>query len=108
MNIKHYKRVQINRKNKTNAFFDPVHKKRISSLGGKTQGKINAQNGHLKRIAQLPRNRNPKFCLTYGIDNIKLDVGIDIPDGYRNGKTQRKTEPRMAAVPEQERGGDAR
>ena len=83
---------EVNRKNKTNAFFDPVHKKRISSLGGKTQGKINAQNGHLKRIAQLPRNRNPKFWVTNGIDNIMLDVGIDIPDGYRNGKTQRKRE----------------
>jgi len=38
---------------KVNAFFDPKLRNKICTKGGKSQGKINSKNGHLKKIANL-------------------------------------------------------
>jgi len=74
---------EICRKLKVNAFFDPDLRKKISALGGKALGKINAQNGHLKRIANLPRKRK-KGDMIWITDNSKTkwhDAKMPIPKG---------------------------
>lgn len=73
------------------SFADPVERLKSASKGGKTQGKRNAESGHLKRIAQLPNSRNKgKQWITNGTDNIMITKGDAIPEGYRAGKTQKK------------------
>jgi hypothetical protein len=72
------------------AFADPVERLKSASKGGKTQGKRNAESGHLKRIAQLPNPRSKgKQWITNGTDNKMINKGDDIPNGYRTGKTQK-------------------
>jgi hypothetical protein len=61
-----------------------------ASKGGKTQGKKNAQSGHLKRIAQLPNQRSKgKMWITNGVSNMMIVPTDTIPEGYRRGKTQK-------------------
>lgn len=72
------------------SFADPVERLKSASKGGKTQGKHNADSGHLKRIAQLPNSRNKgKQWITNGTDNMMITKGDVIPEGYRSGKTQK-------------------
>ena len=60
-------------------------------LGGKTQGKRNAESGHLKRIANLPNKRSKgKIWITDGVSNMMIEPNNLIPDGYKKGKTQKK------------------
>jgi len=62
-----------------------------ASKGGKIQGKRNAENGHLKRIAQLPNKRaTGKKWVTTGTKNKMINPKEDIPSGYHYGKTQKK------------------
>lgn len=73
------------------SFADPVERLKSASKGGKTQGKRNAESGHLKRIAQLPNPRTEgKQWITNGTDNKMITKGDVIPEGYRAGKTQKK------------------
>ena len=73
------------------SFADPVERLKSASKGGKTQGKRNAESGHLKRIAQLPNPRaKGKQWITNGTDNKMITKGDVIPEGYRAGKTQKK------------------
>jgi hypothetical protein len=61
-----------------------------ASRGGKIQGKINSETGHLKRIAKLPNKRNSgKIWITNGVENKMIDVSVIIPDGFIQGKKQK-------------------
>ena len=72
------------------SFADPVERLKSASKGGKTQGKRNADSGHLQRIAQLPNSRNKgKQWITNGTDNMMITKGDAILEGYRSGKTQK-------------------
>lgn len=72
------------------SFADPVERLKAASKGGMTQGKRNAQSGHLKRIAQLPNKRNNgKIWITNGTDNKMISPSDVIPKGYQRGKTQK-------------------
>jgi hypothetical protein len=73
------------------SFGNPIERLKSASKGGKTQGKRNAESGHLKRIAQLPNNRSKgKLWITNGILNAMIDSTQPIPNGYKRGKTQKK------------------
>jgi len=88
---------EICRKRKVNAFFDPTLRPQIASMGGKVQGKINAQNGHLSKIAKLPRKRKLSDCIwiTDGINNKWNDKNKRIPKGWKRGRTLRKKETKI-------------
>ena len=74
-----------------NAFFDPLLRIKIAKLGGSVQGKKNAESGHLKKIAQLPNKRTKGKCwITDGISNKMINIGENIDDGWRKGKTQKR------------------
>ena len=71
------------------SFGNPEERLKSASKGGKTQGKRNAESGHLKRIAQLPNNRSKgKIWITDGTYNKMINPNDNIPEGYRKGKTQ--------------------
>ena len=71
------------------AFGDPNERLKSARKGGLTQGKKNAESGHLKRIAQLPNQRNKgKMWVTDGLKNMMIMPSEAIPEGYRKGKTQ--------------------
>lgn len=73
------------------AFADPVERLKSASKGGKTQGKRNAESGHLKRIAQLPNPRSKgKKWITNGTENKMIDENEILPEGFRFGKIQQK------------------
>ena len=80
------------------AFGDPDERKKVASLGGKVQGKINSENGHCKKISQEywenvrtgKIKRNKKMWITDGSENKLINYGDEIEDGWRKGKTQRK------------------
>ncbi len=72
------------------AFADPIERLKSARKGGATQGKRNAESGHLKRIAQLPNPRGKgKQWITNGIENKMITKGEPIPEGYRTGKVQK-------------------
>lgn len=84
---------KVCREKEVNAFFDPVLRRNIAKLGGEVQGKVNAMNGHLKRISQLPNVRNTgKIWITNGIENKMVKNESEIPNGseWHRGKSQRK------------------
>lgn len=61
------------------------------AAGGKTQGKRNAESGHLKRIASLPNPRSAgKQWITDGVNNRMIVKDSEIPYGFRLGKTQKR------------------
>jgi hypothetical protein len=73
------------------SFGNPEERLKSASKGGKTQGKRNAESGHLKRIAQLPNKRSKgKIWITNGTLNMMIMPSDVIPEGYRTGKTQIK------------------
>lgn len=83
---------EICREKRVNAFFDPVLRNEIARKGGQTQGKNNAESGHLKKIAQLPNKRNEGLIwITDGVSNRMINKTEKIENGWRKGKTQRKT-----------------
>lgn len=80
------------------AFGDPNERKKVASLGGKVQGKINAENGHCQKIVQDYWNkvksgeivRQKKIWITDGVQNRLIPTGEKMDDGWRKGKTQAK------------------
>lgn len=73
------------------AFGNTEERLKSASKGGKTQGKRNAESGHLKRIAHIPSKKNRGMIwITNGTDNKMIMPSDVIPDGYRRGKTQKK------------------
>ena len=72
------------------SFGNTEERLKSASKGGKTQGKRNAESGHLKRIAQIPSKKNRGMIwITNGIDNKMIMPSNVIPGGYRRGKTQK-------------------
>lgn len=72
------------------AFGNPEERLKSASKGGKTQGKRNAESGHLKRIAQLPNKRTKGMMwVTNGITNKMIYTTEIIPEGYKKGKIQK-------------------
>jgi len=72
------------------AFGDPAERLKSAKKGGLTQGKRNAESGHLKRIAQIPSKKNRGMIwVTNGVTNLMLMPTDIIPEGYRRGKTQK-------------------
>ena len=79
------------REKQVNAFFDPILRNEIAKIGGQVQGKKNKDSGHLKRIAQLPNDRNNgMFWITNGSVNKMVREESEIENGWRKGKIQRK------------------
>lgn len=73
------------------SFGNPIERLKSASKGGKTQGKRNAESGHLKRISQLPNKRSKgKIWITNGVLNSMIESNQSIPNGYKRGKTQKK------------------
>ena len=73
------------------SFGNPEERLKSASKGGKTQGKRNAESGHLKLIANLPNKRTKgKIWVTDGLLNMMIDPTQEIPEGYKKGKTQKK------------------
>lgn len=73
------------------SFGNPEERLKSASKGGKTQGKKNAESGHLKRIAQIPSKKNRGMIwVTNGVTNLMLMPTANIPEGHRRGKTQKK------------------
>jgi hypothetical protein len=83
---------------KKGAFGDPEIRKEVAKLGGKAQGKINAENGHCQKISrqywEKVKNgeikRAEKLWITNGKQNKMIMIGDIIDDGWRKGKTQKK------------------
>jgi hypothetical protein len=72
------------------AFGNIEERLKSQSKGGKTQGKRNADSGHLKRIAQLPNTRSKgKMWITNGAQNKMINPTDIMPDGFRKGKVQK-------------------
>jgi hypothetical protein len=72
------------------SFGDPIQRLKAASQGGKVQGKRNANSGHLKRIAQLPNDRNKgMFWITNETDSKMIKHGDTIEDGWRKGRVQK-------------------
>lgn len=76
------------------AFGDPLQRLESCRKGGKVQGKINSQSGHLKKIAQMTIEENKRtlgmIWVTDGTQNKMLSKTEIIPAGFRRGKTQKK------------------
>jgi len=69
------------------SFADPIERVKAASRGGKTQGKRNADSGHLKRIAQIPSKKNRgMFWITNGVENMMINPGDIIPEGFNKGR----------------------
>ena len=75
------------------AFGDPIQRLESCRKGGKSQGKINSQSGHLKKIAQMTIEENKRnlgmIWVTNGTQNKMLNKNEIIPEGFRRGKTQK-------------------
>ena len=71
------------------AFADPVERLKSCIKGGEVQGKINATNGHLKRITHLSSRTTGMFWITNGKQNKMVKLVEDIPEGYYKGKIQK-------------------
>jgi hypothetical protein len=74
------------------AFGDPIQRLESCRKGGKTQGKINAQTGHLKKISALSKRTSGKIWLTDGSKNMMINPEEQIPEGFFRGKTQTNRE----------------
>lgn len=69
------------------SFGNPEERLASASKGGKTQGKRNAESGHLKRIAQIPSKKNRgMFWITNGIESMMINPMDIIPEGYKKGR----------------------
>jgi len=72
------------------SFGNPAERLKSARKGGLTQGKRNAESGHLKRIAQIPSKKNRGMIwVTNGVTNLMIIPTDIIPEGYQRGKTQK-------------------
>jgi hypothetical protein len=75
------------------AFGDPIQRLESCRKGGEAQGKINAESGHLKKIAQMTIEENKRnlgmIWVTNGAQNKMLSKTEIIPAGFHRGKTQK-------------------
>ena len=81
-----------NRQLKLGPFFDSTIRYQISVMGGKVQGKKNAENkGFLSKISKKSKRMTGKFHITNGIET-KVVTSLDkIPDGWYRGRTIQKS-----------------
>lgn len=76
------------------AFGDPEHRKEVAKLGGKIQGKINAETGHLKYIANQywdkvksgEIKRVKKCWYTDGVKSVLVLESDVPPEGFYKGR----------------------
>lgn len=81
-----------------NAFFDPSLRFEICSKGGSTQGKVNAESGHLKRISNEYWDkvksgeiaRRKRKWATNGEENIMVYEDEEVPEGFEIGRIIKK------------------
>jgi hypothetical protein len=78
--------IATNRSNQTNSFFDPELRLKTCVKGGHVQGRRNVENGHLQRIALLPRKKIRRIWITDGVNNKLLPASEDIPAGWHRGR----------------------
>jgi hypothetical protein len=81
---------EVCREKQTNAFFNPELRLEIAKLGGKAQGKINSESGHLKNISKLSKRNTGMFWITNGCDNKMIKTESEMCDGWHKGKTQKR------------------
>lgn len=77
------------------AFANPVERLKVAAKGGKVQGKVNAESGHLQRISEdrwrrvangeLPRREYKWY--TNGVTSIAVSKGENVPEGFYPGRT---------------------
>ena len=76
------------------AFGDPIQRLESCRKGGKAQGKINSESGHLKKLSRMTLEENKRtlgmIWVTDGAQNKMLKKTDPIPERFRRGKTQRK------------------
>ena len=80
------------------SFADPVERLKAASAGGKKQGKINSENGHLKKISEDYWKdvregaivRKKRFWITNGEESLLLEEGCEIPENYYVGRVIKK------------------
>lgn len=73
------------------AFADPLERLKSATKGGLTQGKRNAESGHLKRIAQLPNRRSSGMIwITNGVTNRMVFPTDGVPEGWTVGMAPKK------------------
>lgn len=73
------------------SFGNPIERLKSASKGGTTQGKRNAESGHLKRIAQIPSKKNRGMIwITNEVITIMINSTDIIPAGFRKGRTLSK------------------
>lgn len=76
------------------AFGDPEQRVKVAKLGGKVQGKINAESGHLKNISKDYWNkvksgeieRPKRTWYTDGRESVLVQEGDTPPDGFYKGR----------------------
>jgi len=86
------------RRENKNSFFDPTLRLKSCTLGGKSQGKINAENGHCKKISnkywELVRTgqieRVKKKWITDGTNSKLIRTDEEIDNGWYEGRTKTK------------------
>lgn len=91
------KSVEIHRKNKTGCFFNKELHKISASMGGKVQGKINAETGHLKNISveywQKVKSgeviREKKHWCNDGNIELQLNITEPMPDSFKKGRLKK-------------------
>jgi len=71
------------------AFGNPEERLESCRKGGRVQGKINAESGHLKRISHLSKRTKGKVWITNGTVNKMIDPKQQLPEGFRFGKIQK-------------------
>ena len=91
--------VEKQRSEQSGSFFNPDLHREAARKGGAAQGKVNAESGHLKEIAQeywarvkageLPPRRKARW-FTNGTESLFIYEGNPIPDGFFPGRTRQK------------------
>lgn len=72
------------------SFYNKEEHRKAASKGGKVQGKVNAENGHLQRISKLPRKYKPKKWITNGEESKIHYEGSPMPTGFYPGRIIKK------------------
>lgn len=82
---------------KTGCFLDKELHKKVAALGGRAQGKINAENGHLTNISKNYWNdvktgkikRSKKRWYNNGETERQFNIEEDVPVGYTKGRLKK-------------------
>lgn len=72
-----------------NAFFDPELRAISQSMGGKVQGKRNAESGHMREMSKKSKRNTGMFWITNGIDSKMIKNEDSIENGWYRGRVQK-------------------